>query len=112
MWRATLAKLDFAPLNNVDYAGGIIVTDWFSEGSSSEQIKITIRFLTNEIRSDAIDVKVFIKKCSSLSNCLISEKKGDIGIELKKKILKTATAYKAEKKSKKKSKPYIYNEPD
>ena len=41
LWRATLEKLDFAPLNNVDYAGGIIVTDWFSDGTSNDQIKIT-----------------------------------------------------------------------
>ena len=113
LWRASLDTIDFMPLASVNYSGGIIITDWYSSNqNSNESIKISIRFLTNEIRSDAIDVKVFIKKCSSLSNCLISEKKGDIDIELKKKILKTATAYKAEKKSKKKSKPYKYNEPD
>ena len=112
LWRASLDTIDFMPLASVNYSGGIIITDWYSSNqNSNESIKISIRFLTNEIRSDAIDVKVFIKKCSSLSNCLISEKKGDIDIELKKKILKTATAYKAEKKSKKKSKPYKYNEP-
>ena len=33
LWRATIEKLDFAPLSNVDYAGGIIVTDWFSENN-------------------------------------------------------------------------------
>tara|TARA_B100001063_G_C16625726_1_gene483084 strand:+ start:213 stop:776 length:564 start_codon:yes stop_codon:yes gene_type:complete len=113
LWRASLDTIDFMPLASVNYSGGIIITDWYSSNqNSNESIKISIRFLTNEIRSDAIDVKVFIKKCSSLSNCLISEKKGDISIELKKKILKTATVYKAEKKSKKKSKPYKYNEPD
>ena len=113
LWRASLDTIDFMPLASVNYSGGIIITDWYSSNQNlNESIKISIRFLTNEIRSDAIDVKVFIKKCSSLSNCLISEKKGDIDIELKKKILKTATAYKAEKKSKKKSKPYKYNEPD
>ena len=112
LWRASLDTIDFMPLASVNYSGGIIITDWYStDQTSNENIKISIRFLTNEIRSDAIDVKVFIKKCSSLSNCLISEKKCDIGIELKKKILKTATLYKAENKSKKKSKPYKYNEP-
>ena len=50
MWRATLEILDFLPLANVDYSGGIITTDWYNEGTSSdESIKITIRFLTNEI---------------------------------------------------------------
>ena len=112
LWKATLDTIDFMPLASVNYSGGIIITDWYSSNqNTNESIKISIRFLTNEIRSDAVDVKVFIKKCSSLSSCLISEKQGDISFELKKKILKTAAAYKAEKKSKK-SKPYIYNEPN
>ena len=102
LWRASLDTIDFMPLSSVNYSGGIIITDWYSSNQSSdESIKISIRFLTNEIRSDAIDIKVFIKKCSSLSNCLISEKQGDISNELKKKILKTAAIYKTEKQSKK-----------
>ena len=113
LWRASLDTIDFMPLASVNYSGGIIITDWYSSTQNmNESIKISIRFLTNEIRSDAVDVKVFIKKCSSSSNCIISEKQGDISTELKKKILKTAANYKIEKKSKKKSKPYIYTEPD
>jgi hypothetical protein len=112
LWRASLDAIDFMPLASVNYSGGIIITDWYSSNqNTNESIKISIRFLSNEIRSDAIDIKVFIKKCSSLSNCLISDKQGDISAELKKKILKTAASYRAEKKSKK-SKPYKYNEPD
>ena len=100
LWRASLDTIDFMPLSSVNYSGGIIVTDWYSSNdNSNESVKISIRFLTNEIRSDAIDIKVFIKKCSTLSNCLISEKKGDIGTELKKKILKTAAVYKSKKKT-------------
>ena len=111
LWRASLDTIDFMPLASVNYSGGIIITDWYSsDQNTNESIKISIRFLTNEIRSDAIDIKVFIKKCSSSSNCLISEKQGNISTELKKKILKTATVYKTENKSKK-SKPYKYNEP-
>ena len=62
MWRAAIDKLDFAPLNTVDYAGGIIITDWFSDTSSQDEIKLTIKFLTNEIRSDAIEVIIHKKK--------------------------------------------------
>ena len=65
MWRAALQKLDFAPLSNVDYGGGVIVTDWFSNENSNEQIKITIKFLTNEIRSDAINVSLHKKTCNT-----------------------------------------------
>ena len=56
MWRATMQKLSFAPLGVVDYGGGIIITDWFSEEGSKEELKIAVRFLTNDIRSDAIKV--------------------------------------------------------
>ena len=101
LWRASLDTIDFMPLASVNYSGGIIITDWYSSNeNSNESIKISIRFLTNDIRSDAIDIKVFNKKCLSSSNCVISEKQGNINTELKKKILKTAALYEAEKKSK------------
>jgi len=101
LWRASLDTIDFMPLASVNYSGGIIITDWYStDESSNESIKISIRFLTNEIRSDAVVIKVFNKKCITPSNCVTSEKQGDINIELKTKILKTAAAYAAETKSK------------
>ena len=101
LWRASLDTIDFMPLASVNYSGGIIITDWYSTNeNSNESIKISIRFLTNEIRSDALDIKVFNKKCISQSNCVTSEKQGNINTELKTKILKTAALYEAEKKSK------------
>ena len=101
LWRASLDIIDFMPLASVNYSGGIIVTDWYStDQTSDESIKISIRFLSNELRADALDIKVFNKKCIELSNCVISEKTGDIVPELKEKILKTAAIYKNEKKDK------------
>jgi len=106
LWRASLDTIDFMPLGSVNYSGGIIITDWYSTNpTSDESIKISIRFLTNEIRSDAIDIKVFNKKCLLGSNCVISEKQGNIKNELKTKILKTAAFYATEIKSKN-FKPY------
>ena len=103
LWRASLDTIDFMPLASVNYSGGIIITDWYStDQASKESIKISIRFLTNEIRSDALDIKVFNKKCVTQSNCVTSEKKGDINNELKTKILKTAAIYEKKKKDKKK----------
>ena len=62
MWRATLETLDFLPLTTVDYSGGTVITDWYSENNSqNESIKISIRFMTNEIRSDALSIKIFNK---------------------------------------------------
>ena len=90
LWRATLEKLDFAPLNNVDYAGGIIVTDWFSNENSNEEIKITVRFLTNEIRSDAINIIIHKKVCSTQNNCKISKISNQLNSEIRFAILKKA----------------------
>ena len=106
LWRASLDTIDFMPLLAANYSGGIIITDWYSSNSnSSEAIKISIRFLTNEIRSDALDIKVFYKKCASNENCKIIEKSANIKKELSKKILTKAAVYEAETK-KKNFKPY------
>ena len=94
MWRASLDIIDFMPLTSVNYSGGIIITDWYSTNqNSNESIKISIRFLANEVRSDALDIKVFNKKCLTPSNCVMSEKGEKLIPELKIKILKTAAIY-------------------
>ena len=101
LWRASLDTLDFMPLATANYSGGIIVTDWYSEKQdANESIKISIRFLTNEIRSDALDIKAFNRNCLTNLNCKITEIKGNLISELKKKILKTAAIYQKENKSK------------
>ena len=105
LWRASLDTIDFMPLASVNYSGGIIVTDWYStDQNSNESIKISIRFLTNEVRADAINIKVFNKICLSQSNCVISEKEGNLIPELKQKILRTAAIYEKQKKEKEKKK--------
>ena len=102
LWRASLDTIDFMPLTSANYSGGVIITDWYSDNSNAgESIKIVIRFLTNEIRSDAIDLKIFYKNCSSINNCKVSEKVNDLNTELTKEILKRAARYKEEAKSKK-----------
>ena len=108
MWRAAIAKLDFAPLNTVDYAGGIIITDWFSDGGSNEQIKLTIRFLTNEIRSDAIEVIIHKKKCKTANNCKITKVENKTNSEIRFAILKKAAKINSNdiKQANKKNKKY------
>lgn len=102
MWRASLDVLDFMPLNSVNYSGGIIITDWYNtENNSNESIKISIRFLANEIRADALDVKVFNRKCDSGTlNCTMKQSVGSLAVELKKEILKKASLYKTEENKK------------
>ena len=105
LWRASLDTIDFMPLVSANYSGGIIITDWYSSGSNiNESIKISIRFLTNEVRSDALDIKVFYKNCGQNESCQISEKKGSLVAELNKKILSRAAVYMKERKAKTKQK--------
>ena len=103
LWRASLDVIDFMPLTSVNYSGGIIITDWYSnEKNQNESIKISIRFLTNEIRSDALNIKVFTRKCEiSLLNCKYLDSDNAIVSELKKEILKKATIYKKQNLQKK-----------
>jgi hypothetical protein len=95
LWRASLDVIDFMPLVSVNYSGGIIVTDWYlNEKDQNESIKISIRFLTNEIRSDALSIKVFTRRCEmNLLNCKYLDSNNVLVSELKKEILKKATIY-------------------
>ena len=106
LWRASLDVIDFMPLASVNYSGGIIITDWYTnERIQNESIKITIRFLTNEIRSDALNIKIFTRKCKeSLINCKYIQSNKSLVTELKKEILKRATKFQIEDKEKKKKK--------
>ena len=104
LWQASLDIIDFMPLSSANYSGGLLITDWYSDNqNSNESIKITIRFLTNEIRSDALDIKVFYKKCeniNNINNCKITEQEGNLKVELNKEILKKAAIYKEQQKDK------------
>tara|TARA_B100000795_G_scaffold161957_1_gene121698 strand:+ start:4700 stop:5215 length:516 start_codon:yes stop_codon:yes gene_type:complete len=98
LWRASLDVIDFMPLLSVDYGGGVIITDWYSEDSEGkESIKLTIKFLSNEIRSDAVDIKVFKRVCSTIDNCQTSSTESELNSELKLAILKKAATYKKNK---------------
>ena len=104
LWRASLDIIEFMPLTSANYSGGIIITDWYSNNNNpNETIKITIRFLSNEIRSDAIDINVFFKKCSADFNCVVQKNNKSIEAELRKEILKKATLYQKQTKQKNKS---------
>ena len=101
LWRATLEKLDFIPLANVDYAGGVIITDWYGSIESNEEIKIAVRFLTNEIRSDALNVTIYKRECVTVNNCQTSKIENKTNNKIKASILKRATIISNEAKSKK-----------
>ena len=98
LWRASLDTIDFMPLASANYSGGMIITDWYSDETNNQSVKINIRFLTNEIRSDALDINVFYKICDSNNSCTIKKNIGDLKAELTKEILKKATIYQQQQK--------------
>jgi len=113
LWRASLDTLDFMVLATVDYAGGLIISDWYSQGNPDEAIKITIRFLDNEVRVDSLKIAVHKKKCVN-SNCVVNKVDTDLTSDIRDKILKKAALYvktaKDKKKKKKKLKKVISND--
>tara|TARA_Y100000817_G_C16818340_1_gene527700 strand:- start:666 stop:1232 length:567 start_codon:yes stop_codon:yes gene_type:complete len=101
LWRASLDTIDFMPIATANYSGGILITDWYSENeNSNESIKISIRFLTNEVRSDALDIKIFYKRCENIVNCKITQQSGNLKTEITKEILKKAAVYASQTKEK------------
>ena len=104
LWKASLDIIEFMPLTSANYSGGIIITDWYSNNTNpNETIKITIRFLSNEIRSDAIDINVFYKKCDREYKCVVQKNNENIESELRREILKKATIYQKQTKANNKS---------
>ena len=97
-----LEKLNFAPLNNVDYAGGIIVTDWFSNETSNEQIKIQVRFLSSELRSESIQIIAHKKVCIENEKCKTSKADEKFSSQIKESILTSARILRIEEAKKEK----------
>ncbi|MDA9615865.1 DUF3576 domain-containing protein [Candidatus Pelagibacter sp.] len=95
MWKSTLDALSFISLANVDYSGGVIITDWYSDGNPDESIKIVVRFLSNEIRADGLVVNLYKRNCSN-DKCSTKEIKSDLNLKIKDKILTKAVIYKNE----------------
>ena len=94
LWKAALDTLSFVSLANSDYSGGVLITDWYSEGNPNQAIKITIRFLSNDIRPDGIVVNLYKRNCIN-NVCSTEELKTDLVLEIKDKILKQAVIYKS-----------------
>ena len=103
LWRASLEIIDFMPLTTVDYSGGIIITDWYSDNNNSnDSIKITVRFLSNEVQSNSLKIIVHNKKCKANEVCSINEIDSNIKFELQRSILAKAAALELETKKSKK----------
>ena len=102
LWRATLKSLEFLPLSNTDYSGGIIVYDWYSQiNNPKEQIKISVQFLNNELRSESIKVTAHKKVCDSTDRCSNSTLDQNFANSVKESIIATARTLKIEETKKK-----------
>lgn len=57
LWRAALETLSFMPLAQADSAGGVIVTDWYSNpDNANERVKVSVTILNHDLRADALRV--------------------------------------------------------
>lgn len=91
LWRASLNSIDFMPLANVSYSGGVITTDWYSSNNVDESIKINIRFLSNELKVSSIQVDTFNRKCEKNSEkCKITKNQSNLREKIKDKIITEA----------------------
>lgn len=100
LWRASLEVLDFIPLSTVDYAGGLIISDWYSNNNQNESIKISIQFLTNEITSTSLKITVYQKKCNVNNQCNTQKIDSKINNELRETIIKKAALIEKQSKIK------------
>ena len=103
LWRATLKSLDFLPLLNADYSGGVIIYDWYSQTNNpKEQIKISVQFLNNELRSDSIKITAHKKICDSTERCSNSTLDQNFANSIKENIIASARSLKIEESKKEK----------
>ena len=98
LWRASLETLDFTSLSVVDYAGGVVITDWYSDNNPNEAVKISIKFLTNEVRADALEIDTFKRNCKGSNNCIVKKIETNLNNQIEKKILRKAAIYSKELK--------------
>ena len=106
LWRASIDVLDFVPFSNASYSGGILITEWFDGSSKTKKekrdFKITVRFLTNEIRADALDISIHERKCQDTNfSCTVKKIKSKLEPEIKLTILKRAAFLKKKQIQKK-----------
>lgn len=90
LWRASLNVLSVAPLISTDALGGTIITDWYvNKNIEDQRIKITAFIKTSELRSDGIQIKVYIqnKEKGNWSDTLTNQ---DLETKIENKILNEA----------------------
>ncbi len=102
MWQATFDVIDFMPLVTVDYAGGMIITDWYTDANTTnDSLKFTIRFLSNEVRPDSLKIIIHKKTCKIQSNCIVQKIASKLEDTIRSEIITKAAVLEAASKKKK-----------
>jgi hypothetical protein len=103
MWQATFDVIDFMPLVTVDYAGGMIITDWYADANTTnDSLKFTIRFLSNEVRPDSLKIIIHKKTCKIQSNnCIVQKIASKLEDTIRSQIITKAVVLEAASKKKK-----------
>ena len=103
LWRASLKVIEFMPLSSASYSGGIITTDWYSGSTNtSEEIKITIRFLSDELNINSINVTSYKRICTNSMSCKVGKGSSEVSNKIKEKIIEEARKISIEQTKKKK----------
>lgn len=100
MWRAAISSFESIPLNTVDYSGGVIITDWYSNGSN-ENIKINVNFVSDELKASSIKVNSFKRICKTINECAVQKMSTNFDNQIKESIISKAIALNIKSQSKK-----------
>lgn len=100
LWRATIESLDSIPLNTADYSGGVIITDWYSNGSN-ESIKINVNFVSDELKTSSIQINSFKKICKTVTECNVEKMNDTFNTQIKENIISKAININLKNQSKK-----------
>ena len=97
LWRATLDRLSFMPLESADPFGGVIITDWYANSeTSNEKFKIVAYIIGKELRVEAIKVSVFKKIKNDKEEWVDKKTNTVLANKIEDAILTSARKYKIE----------------
>lgn len=97
IWQASLKAMEDIPLSQVNYTGGVIISDWYSSGSSNESIKISVFIKSARLETTSVEVKSFKKTCEN-DTCKTIPLQDSFNNSIKDKILARARTISLEKK--------------
>ncbi len=90
LWQATFDTLHFMPIASADQNTATIITDWHSVPENpNERIKLTIRVLAADLRSDAIKV-IVVRQARQNGVWVAADVQASTGLKIEEAILTQA----------------------